>query len=469
MEQEADFNQQLFAALDERERWINSTVLPKLDENYHMHLTCITNLFQVLEKKSLIVPDPYKNDKKISSIVAPEGTDFPESDRASVLGSRLNDYEAMVDFVCTYVKFSSDMKIDTLSKLLTLNRTILWNSFTPTCPKANTRNLAALTNMAKTGAPQLTVSLINENIGIAAQTSGDIEEGLKTVISFRKESYKADVRKKVLLCSNFNSAALQSPNQMQAEIRRLFPSQMQKIPYSAELINELIQEEIGADKVALRAKLLSSMRIVADVKKKRKTEVDTHSMIMDAVRTLGTLCEQYEPIIAKEKENHEVMESGKNSFFDKLVRLFRKMFNMEDVPVDYEVTLVDSTTNAKRKEVIHFNKFISELGKRTAYYAAMATKNSPGYAKINSQSDEVVFDFVSKQLTENNKVMALLTALDEYFKNNADKTARSKIKGIKMELSMVKNILQKANQQRADYSSYVEEKAQMKKLGISEE
>ncbi len=58
---EADFNQQLFAALEAYANWINTTVFPQLDEAYHMHLTCITNLFDVLEMKALISPDPYKN------------------------------------------------------------------------------------------------------------------------------------------------------------------------------------------------------------------------------------------------------------------------------------------------------------------------------------------------------------------------------------------------------------------------
>ncbi|HBD68668.1 MAG TPA: hypothetical protein DC014_05275 [Treponema sp.] len=466
---EADFNQQLFAALEAYANWINTTVFPQLDEAYHMHLTCITNLFDVLEKKALIAPDPYKNDKRMTDIVAPDGTAYSEGDRAAVLGARTGEYEAMVDYVCNYVKFSLDMKMDTLNKMLVLNKTFLWSSFSANSPKPNTRGLAAVVNIAKSGAPGMTLSLLNENVNIAKTTSEDIEKGIMTVLRYKREAYKAEIRKRIIMSTEFCSEkAYQSPALFQTELRTLFPKLMPKVPYASEIVDELIKEETANNKAELRAKLLASLSTADDKKKSKKKEVDTHALIMDVVKAMGGIAESYEVIITKVRDNHAVMQSDKNSFMDKLKRLIRSIFGIEEPPVDYEVVFTDSKTNAKHKETVHYNQFIAEMVKRAKYYSAAAVKGTPAYEKMNSQSEQVIFDFVSKQITENNRIYVLLGALDEYFKENVDKYSRSKIKGLKMELTTLKNVLQKVNQLRADYASYVEEKAQMKSLGINE-
>jgi hypothetical protein len=59
-------------------------------------------------------------------------------------------------------------------------------------------------------------------------------------------------------------------------------------------------------------------------------------------------------------------------------------------------------------------------------------------------------------------------AMDEFFKNTAAPSNKSKVKGLKIDITTLKNSIVKANQQRVEYTSYIEEEAQMKKLGINE-
>ena len=60
----------------------------------------------------------------------------------------------------------------------------------------------------------------------------------------------------------------------------------------------------------------------------------------------------------------------------------------------------------------------------------------------------------------------LLNALDDYYKTTVTPANLPKIRGIKMEMTAVKNTLVKTNQRKAEYSTIVEEQEQMKKLGI---
>jgi hypothetical protein len=61
----------------------------------------------------------------------------------------------------------------------------------------------------------------------------------------------------------------------------------------------------------------------------------------------------------------------------------------------------------------------------------------------------------------------ILGALDDFFKLEAGKEDRDKIKGIKPELATMKNAIVKANQRRYEFSAQKEEEEQMKKLGIA--
>jgi hypothetical protein len=61
----------------------------------------------------------------------------------------------------------------------------------------------------------------------------------------------------------------------------------------------------------------------------------------------------------------------------------------------------------------------------------------------------------------------ILTALDEYFKSEAPQEDRDKVKGIKPELSTMKNAIIRANAKRHEYSAQKEEEEQLKRLGVS--
>ncbi|MBR1614295.1 MAG: hypothetical protein IJ673_02320 [Treponema sp.] len=78
-----------------------------------------------------------------------------------------------------------------------------------------------------------------------------------------------------------------------------------------------------------------------------------------------------------------------------------------------------------------------------------------------------LFDFLSAQITVCNRLLVLLNSLDDFFKVATKAQDRSRIKGLKIDITNMKNIVVKTNQRRSDYASYVEEREQMKRLGIS--
>ena len=69
MEEATNFNAELEMALKAKAEWFNNERLPGLVESYRLLFTCVKNLNEVMEKKSIITPDPYKFDQRISDIV----------------------------------------------------------------------------------------------------------------------------------------------------------------------------------------------------------------------------------------------------------------------------------------------------------------------------------------------------------------------------------------------------------------
>ena len=463
-----DFNSKVIAAVEAKTQWFDTFLLPKTQEAYRLHITCVNNLFDALVKKSLITPDPYKKDKKISSVVPPDDSPFNDSDRSQQLGIRFSDYQSMLDFICNYMKFSVDqLNLDKIHKLTALNNTFNWSNLTPNSSKVNTRSLATCVNDLKPGAQPLQMAMLTDSLSKAKSSIAEINANLKALADFLRERYKADIRKNVIGNKSFDQSKMTDPAALQAEIKRLFAQGMPRRTFSAELVDEIVAEETSPTKVKLQNELLDKLQIAQQKASSKQNEVDTHEMLVEAIRFVATMYEQYDNIIEKINNNNTVLQSGHNSFKDKFLRLLRKMFGISEPEVEYNITIVDHTTEQKHKEKLNYTEFVANLTKRSKYYSTIAVKHTPGFNRINAQQDAALLDFLNKQMAENSRLQVVLGALDEFFKANVDTLERSKIKGIKVELATLKNILIKANQYRAEYTSLVEEKEQMKKLGIS--
>ncbi len=465
-----NFTETLIKALDEKSQWYDSEELPRLLDEFRMLHTCVRTLFDFAVKKAVITPDPYKLDKKISDITTPDNSQFIESERSVFMGQRFSDYESTLDFLCNYYKFSvSHLTIQNIKKLVDLTNSIQWNSFSINSNKINTRVLATIIFDARQNSDALTASMVNDSLSKASKAVVEILSTLKTFSEFQREMYKGQVRKNVIASPHFDSAkAKESIGAEIQQIRKNFAAGMGKVPFYNELIEEIAQEDLGPNKEAMQKEILGKLNIEKHESKQKETKVDTKIFLMDAVQVLGAMPPQLVQIIQKVKENHDVLESEHNSFFDKLRKAIRKAFNIEEKPQYYTVTLTDASTGAKRHERINYQQFVNELSTKSRRYASVAQKNSPGYIKISSLPEEKIFDFVSSQISECNRMLTISNALDEYFKSAASPENKSKIKGLKIDLTTLKNSVVKANQHRVEYSAYIEEEAQMRKLGITQ-
>ena len=102
---------------------------------------------------------------------------------------------------------------------------------------------------------------------------------------------------------------------------------------------------------------------------------------------------------------------------------------------------------------------------KIALFQNIMMPNSVVNQKIKTMPDELLFKSLTKYISDSNEILKQLGGLDEFYKN-VKPELRSKIRGIKIEITTITNSIIKANQYRAEYQALSEEVNQMKKLGV---
>ena len=461
------FTNQLQLALMAKQTWFNAERLQKMLEQFRLLFTCVRNLNEVFVKRSLIQPDPYKLESRISDIGTIETSGFTENEDPIILGKRFSDYEMMLDFICTYFRFSVENigvnKIKTLQELL---NAFDWSNLSPNSSKSNTRARAATIQKARQNAPSVTISLLNDSVEKCSKCCKMISSYLMELADFQRELYKGNLRKDLFEHPDFNkSKAFSSPDAEMAEIRRLYVKTTGKKTFYTDLVQEIISEDQGNDRLALRQKLLDKLEIKIEETKKETRAVNPHDLLMSAVFSLGVISSILGGLYSKLSENFDLLFYTKQTFFAKFVEALKKALGIKEKERECTIVVTDQQSGSKTSEHIQVNAFLMQISKMAHIYAGIASKGNE-YNKINAAKEDDALIFLNRQIQENQKLFTTINALDEHFKSHVEVLQRPKVKGLKIDLSSYRNAIISVNKKRGEYVSAKEEIEQMQKLGI---
>lgn len=468
MEMDKEFFDQLEQALEKKQDWFNKERLQELLEHYRLFYTCVKNLNELLTKKSLIVPDPYKLDKRISEISVPESTPFSEGDIPSVLGARLNDFETMLDFVCTYFRFTVDnFTIDKIKKLMELNKVFDWGNVSTNSAKCNTRSLSMVINQARVNTPAVVISTMTDSLEKCGTVTAKINTILSELAAFQKELLKGRIRKDIMEHPDFDDkkAAASSEEEFN-EIKRMFSKIYGKKTFYVDLVNEIVKEDQAPNKDEIRAKLFTNLGIPQKAVKVEKKGPDSKELLIQTVVALNGFSPVLDQMHSKLTDNFNLLFTEKKSFFGRLFSRFKKAFGLKEKERICNVPVVDPKNGTKSMRKVVVSEFLLDLEKKAKIYASFGI-NGNELEKLKNASEDTVLIFLNKQISENQQIFTTINALDDYFKTNVDLLLRAKVKGLKIDLSSYKNIIVTVNKKRGEYISVREESEQMKKLGIS--
>ncbi|MDR2702048.1 MAG: hypothetical protein LBB72_06435 [Spirochaetaceae bacterium] len=451
----AEYQKALEQALNARADWLNQTEFPKFKDEFRSFHVAFASLYKLLIQKKLISEDPYKHEAKIGEIVIPKMI-VPEGDKRDQLTLNLSAYDSQLDYLVNFFQFSIDfLNLENIKRILGLVKYIDWSKLVVDAPTTTTRVVAELINDARAGSDALALNVINELTGKLGKCTGLIMNYLKEATAFNRESYKLELRQSIT--GTMNDASVE-------QIKKKFPSAMPGRNFYPDLAEELIKEDFTPSGEELRSVVLKQLAIPENKPKVVKKEVSFKVTLMDGLFVISTVSGALAEIAPKMEENHTLFQNRKQTLMERIREILREMFNKEPEPVIYDIEYIDSIKGTAVKEKVNYNQFRTDLDKRTRSFASFSSRN---VSRIEALDEKQLLTLLERAIRDAQSLHKTLGGLDEYFKAEAPKESREKVRGIKPELATIKNAFIKANQKRHEYSAQVEEEEQLKRLGVN--
>ncbi|MDR0558476.1 MAG: hypothetical protein LBG43_11555 [Treponema sp.] len=463
MSELTDYVKSLADAIDHRRKWLEEFEIPKLKEDLRIFQTSYSVLYSAFLKKGLVNEDPYKQEVKVREIQAPDTSKFPEGEKMKRLSVRFADFDNQLDFLVNFYQYNVEFfTMDCIKRILSLIKFIDWTHFSPNSASINTHYAVEFTMQVRGGyLDPLSLRLINESVSNLARATGAVIASLKLLTSFNKELYKLNVRTAITV----DLPEGQTP--AVAQIKKKFPSLLPGVPYYPDLIEEIIKEDYSSGGEELRKAVIKSL--IGTEKKDEETsgsETSSKRHLIEGLQTIGAVSHTLADVALKLDENNTLLAHKRLTFGKKIKRFIKRLFKQDNEAVIYDLPYMDHLGNSSVKQV-NFNALRADIDKRIKNLSQMSSDKDKTSAKLEVLQEDRLVAFLEKNIRYLQTLHKTLEAMDEYFKTNVDRDDRSRVKGIKPELSTIKAAFIRANQKRCDYIAQKEEAAQFERLGIT--
>jgi hypothetical protein len=456
--------QALKEALSERYTWLSSSELPKLRDSFRQFYGAYSIVYNILVNKGTIKADPYKNDSKVTDLVMPETGMFTETNKHDQFSIRLANYDNQLDYVVNFYTLSLEtLTQDKIKILLAVIKFIDWPRILPDSPSYNTQAMAdiVIAERQHVSSDPLSAKNFGDNLKKLEVTTKELIALLKEFSEYNREDYKLAVREQIL--ANMHRSEMTVLN-----IKKMFSSVFKGQPFYPELIEEILKEDYSPDAPALQQKVLKSLAVEDSDQGKEKVKLPESfkPYLIEGLNAVGSAGITLGEVLTKVEFNHQLYQNKKKSLGEKIRDIFAAILNKDPEPVVYSGESVDPNKNeGTSKENIPYNQFREELDKKSKILRALAAQGSAA-TKLDAMQETQLVDLLERNIREMQIYHRQLSFLDDFFKSRVDEADRDRVKGIKPELSTIKNAISKATSKKHDYMASQEEAEQFKKLGI---
>jgi hypothetical protein len=461
MSELSDYQKALAGALAGRALWLEREVIPQLQDVLRAFQTAASSLYTVLLKKRIINADPYKNEAKISALKALDAGPFDEGEQLDVISMRLSKYDTQLDFLVNFYQLGLEfLRLDQIKLIIALIKYIDWTKLSVDSIGPNTRAFASLIVSARNaGMDAISMKMLNDSLAALKNGTANSMVLLKEISDYQREAYKLEIREKI-------SGEMDAAQASVAEIKKKFAQVMPRRLFYADIIEEILKEDYSMGGHVLRENILKKMTVATEKPKAPKEPVSFRPILLEGLFAIAGAGSIFEEVLIKLMENGDVLENQRGNFWEKVKRLMQQALNREPPPVFYTLEYQDATRGTPVKEKINFSTFRSNMEKKAKILAAVGPRGQ-AQAKVEAMDEGQLAELLDRNIKDVQSIHKTLTALDDFFKAQTDPEDRGKIKGIKPDLSTIKNAFIKANQKRHEYSALKEEEEQFQRLGIA--
>lgn len=438
----SEFLAKLRTLVYDKEQWYESTEIPRLVKLFREEHQATMQLMENFIKRGFIHDDPYKNDKTVRSLVAIEDSPIPAGALEVSLGVRLSDFERTLDYICNSFLFSvQSLSQDVIKQLFAINSLFLWDELGNSDTNYSTKALWSLIASIKQRGDSVNIAVANDMITGVSKNVAPINQILSAFSEFKREDEKLQIREALEKEPSYIQAAAGANANVEFEkIRELFASKKINLPFSTQNIQQIVLENVAPDAEERRHALFQKLAIPSD-KRNAKKKQTPREMLLDAVFMVNGFSNPFSEICKKIEQNVEILKAQDANIFSNFITFLKKLFRIKEPPVEYKVRIVQEGRATSQLESIVIDEFLGELQKRANFYAGFSSRNSKNYLIVNEYDDQKLCEFMKKQLQGCFNSVTLLNALDMFFKENVKQTERSKIRGFKIEITTISNLI----------------------------
>ncbi|MBN2049230.1 MAG: hypothetical protein JW760_02195 [Spirochaetales bacterium] len=468
MEDTNTYLETLEAALEKKYSDLENRCIRVLKESFRKYHQAFKNYYDLLVRKALIAEDPYKFELKVSSLEVPPKGPISDSEKTVEMGKRLSAFEIQLDFLNNYYQFKTEeLDLKQIKILAGLCQYILWDRMSPGSNSLNTRVLADLSEKVKQGNDSLSSGILSDGEKQMAEASREIMASLKEIMFYHKQYYKILLRKTVFPAAKIDTLMVESyRDEAFKKVKHAFAETLRNEAFYPELVQEVLDEDYTPSGATLKNDILTHLAVEAKEKPKRQG-VDYRSILMDAVKALGMAGPSLYNAGLKANDNLVLLQSKKISISERFRLWLQRVVQKTEESMVYDIEYFDEKTSSSKTMKLDIKKFLEKTLSRGKLLQSVSNKMSPRYQKLENADEGDVYSFLEKQIMEVQTILHTLTALDTFFKTEVQRDQRKQVKGLKLEITAIKNNLLKANQKRYEYVSRKEEMEQLKKLGIN--
>ena len=469
MEGHPDFVRQLEDAVVKRRAYLDSQRLPQLKEAFHDYQIYFDGMLNLLIRKGLLREDPYKYDQKITEISVPPDDALSESDKIDEMSYRLSAFRKQLDYMNTSYQFSTAfLDLPRLKRISALINYITWKSLTDSAKGSTSKALAAYLNKIRGGSDTMAVGILKDGLIQIEKTTRHIITILSELVQFQRELYKYTLRTRILPIAPPTAAAVSSkrPDVVKA-IKRIWTQLSPGQTFYPELVEEILEEDFGADAPLRKDTLLSNLAVVEERKEESAKRVVSHrEILMEAIHTVSRTGPDLSEALATLEDNRRLIFERRLSFGEKVRRWLSERVGRreEDKPMDVEY--LEGAALVPKTEELYFIPFMEGAKKKSSLYNSLMNRASASYQRIENAREDQLLEFLGKQIFELQLLHRRMSGINAYFQGEAPRELRPELKGIKLQLTALMNGIVKANQRKHDYVALKEEEEQMKRLGI---
>jgi len=465
MQTDPEFLVQLTEAYYTKLDEVEKNLVPRLKEDVALFHSHFHSLYEMLIDKGVLRKDPYKNDRHLSDIAMLPDAFMNENEYDDQLPIRLSEFDNMLDFLINYTAFSSDqLSLKRLRIILSIIKFINWSNLTVTINLPSTRALAAVVDKLKMSSDAVNVGAVMGNIAALEKVYKQIQKDLKELADFKREEYKYVIRHDLLPHANIQGTL--SKDEFSKHAKSAFAKHLSHESFFPELIGELYDEMLQENIDAYRQEILKRFHVELQKKKIETKKIDLLAILLEGLRNTGTASRHLEESITKLQDNHVILKNQPKTFMERFKEWIVSLSGPKVQGTMISIEIVDIATTIKKIESINFEQFCASVVKKARTFAALAIKTSSLYQRFETGKEEEAYDFLHKSYNEIRDYHEKLDALDLYFKTETPVTERNKLRGIKVELTGLKNALATINQKLHEFIARKEEVEQLRKLGI---